>query len=417
MSITYSNFSPHSTITVNTWRGDTYQLEPDLFSWFTQKSMSQGTFNIQLVPRRPWDQLIQPQDYVEIRAAKEPVSGELPIIMRGFVDSASINTQMGTTGGPGEPRIIISGTDYTKLLTMWQILYLWTQNTFKPGNKHFKQNVVQASGFGLYGNFKIPTFSPSINAYMHTAFNNLVGQALKNLSQQGYKTFEDLTPKFSFPNYPVDGFNVASYTGSYWNLFEYITCAPFGELFVRDVSSGPEFVGRGTPYKTIDGRTPKTGNKIPNSGDIIDIQGISIQRTDSDVYTYFLTWAADGQLTGVTMSVYAAGVSNGILTKKSELFGIRPLQIDTPWIQAGSNAAQQNASDLNEWLAEVMGDNEQFWSGTVNCHGDPDYQIGTYRTVQEENKEFYISSVSNNYQYNANRWDATLQVVRGRNVG
>lgn len=202
--------------------------------------MNNGTFALNLVPRKPWDKLIQPMDYVEIRASRNPMRKELPIIMRGFVNAPDKNTAFGQTGGPSEPRMSITGQDYTKLLTMWQILYLFTQNILEPSHsKQFTRIINNAAGFGLFANYRIPIFSQSINDWITEAFKNVVDPMMKSIQSHNYPSLPDLLHSFNFPLYPMNGLPVASYTGSVWNLLSYAASPPFGELFVRDESGGP----------------------------------------------------------------------------------------------------------------------------------------------------------------------------------
>ncbi|MCL6442469.1 MAG: hypothetical protein K6T83_03220 [Alicyclobacillus sp.] len=436
MPLSVNQYTPKTKVIAHTWRGETYDLTGEIFSWSRGKNMNLGQFTLNLVPRKDkngltWADKLKAMDYVEIRASKTGrlINGELPIIIRGFVDGPAKNTQFSQRGGPSEPRIVVTGTDYTKLFNRWQILYLFTQNILQPSeSKQLSAIVAQDAGFGMFANYNIPLFSPSINAFASTAFKNIVDPMLRNLKKHNYPSFEDLTYDFAFPNYPMNGLTIASYTGSYWNLFQYISSPPFGELFIRDEQSGPVLIGRMTPYKTITGETPKHGNNIGNAGDITDISSINVTQTDQDLYTYFLTWAADGQLFNMTMPTFLPGLSNGVMTKKAALYGVNPLQIDTPWVSVASSGTSTNgkvspdalqmAADLNAWAIATLGDNELFWSGTITCHGDESYQVGTYRTVKDENQEFYLTGINDIFYVSENpTWTATLQVVRGIDLG
>lgn len=426
MAFLVSGYQPRTQIIARTWRGEEYDLTGSLFAWSRTKSLTQapGTFTLQLVPRanakgQTWNDLIKAQDIIEIRASKNGrlINGKLPIIMRGFVDAPSKNTQFAQSGGPSEPRITITGRDYTKLFLEWQILYLFTQNTLKKGG-NLSDIAAQAAGFGLFANYRLPIFGASLNSYMTTAFDNIINPVQKGLKAHPYPDFPELTHRFTFPDYKVNSFNVASYTGSYWNLFQYIASPPFGELFIIDEEDSPVLVGRATAYQDITGGTPSPGTKLASSGDILGVQSDDTDTTDADLSTYFLTWAADAQIIGPsTMPVVLPGLHNGVLTSKSSLYGIKPLNIDTPWLSMTDKNIVTAASDLNLWLVETMGDNERWYQGTLTCHGDEDYTIGTYRREPVSNRQYYISSIQDSYNYEGNRWDATLTVVRGRDLG
>lgn len=422
-------FQPQSTVIAQMWDGGTYDLTGELYSWTRQKGFPNGTFQLDFVRRtnangQTWADILKPMTYIEIRASNvgKTVNGKLPIILRGFVDGPIKSLQMGQSG-VNEPGVALSGQDFTAILNKWQILYLFTQNTFQQGG-NLNQIAAQASGFGLFANFNIPIFSNSINEYMQALFKNILDPTLKALGQHNFPSLPTLLNDFTYPQYPINGFTIASYTGSYYNLLQYVSSPPFGEMFVLDKEDAPYLIGRMTPYKKIDGTIPAPGVNIGNAGVIHPITAINVQQTDQDLYTYFLTWAADAQIVGpATMPTFMPGLSNGVMTAKSTLYGIMPFQISTPWVSlatsngtGSSDGALQLASTLNQWAIDVLGDNEQFWSGTVACHGDESYQIGTYRTVPETNQEFYITSISDTYNYNGNTWTCDLSVARGRDL-
>ena len=427
----FSNqYTPATTLTIHTWRGETYEIEGDMFNWTRTKSLSQpqGTFTINLTAAKDkkgltWADKLKPMDYVEIRASRYGTkkNGKLPIIMRGFIDDNEFATQFGTQNGPSEPRISIPGRDYAKLLLEWQILYLFTQNTFKTGG-NIGAIVGQSKGFGLFYNFHLPLMPTSITSFFNDSFSKLVTPILDGLKGYKYPTLPMMKGEFDFPNYPMSSLNVMSYTGSYWNLFDYFSSPPFGELFVIDTEEAPTLVSRMAPYQTVAGTTPAPGKALPVALTIEDTPVVNISQSDSDVYTYFLTYGASTQLVGITMPAFATGKGNGIQTKWANLYGIRPLQVDTSWIAEydANDPTKPNAnaieigSTLNQWLVATQGDNQLWWNGTIEGHGNENYQIGTYIKEPSTGKTFYLAGISDNYEYEGNQWTTQLQVVRGR---
>lgn len=423
LPITMREYNPQTQIVAHTWRGETLDITSSLFSWQRQKLLTSapGTFTLALTAAsdakgHTLADRLRAMDTIEIRASRNGtrIDGELPIIMRGFIDAAELGTAMGSTGGPSEPRVIVSGRDYTKLMLEWQILYLFTQNTL-AAKGNLKEILNNYAGFGLYGNFHLPIVGAPINTYMQEAFRNLMGPLQKGLHVYPYPELPELGTRFTFPDLILNSFNIASYTGSYWNLFQYLSSPPFGELFVIDEEAGPVLIGRGTAYQDIQGRTPYPGTKLDVTSEIESVQTDQTNRTDADVITYFLTWAANAQIVGPSsIPVVIPGFQNGILTEKAALYGIRPLMLDTPWLSMTDPAILQHASTLNKWLVDVMGDNEAWWQGTIACHGSEDYRIGTYAREPKTGRVYYVAGITDNYNYEGNRWDATLQVVRGR---
>ena len=426
-----NSYTPQTQVVVHTWRGQTYDLTNSLMttsapSWTRTKTLetAAGTFTLNLLPNQPWQKLLMPMDYVEIRASKtgKKVNGKFPIIMRGFIDRVGDSKQFGSTGGPSEPRLVIIGRDYTKLLIEWQILYLFTQNTFKSGG-NLASIAAQAQGFGMYLNFDLPIYPTSITSFMIAMMQKMVNPIFAGLRNYKYKSLPGLNHSFKFPDYPMSSINIMSYTGSYLNLFEYVVSPPFGELFVEEGPDTPILVSRMTPYRDLSGKTPSPAASLTNAGEIIDISGIDTTFSDTDVYTYFLTWGASTQQVGLTQPVFATGKNNGVFQSSANLYGQRPLIIDTSWIAEydGANPKQPNSgaiqigSQLNEWLMATMEQNAEFLGGTISCHGDESYQIGQYRTVPATNQEFYIAGIQDSFTIK-DGWTAYLTVERGRNL-
>ncbi len=433
----YDDYIPKTTVTVYTWRGETYDLTPSLFNWQRGKYVDQsqpGTFTLNLVASqdksgKTYADLLMPMDYVEIRASKygKKANGKLPIIMRGFVDQATYSLSLGGSGGPQEPRIIVTGRDFTKLLIIWQVLYLWTQNTLKASGDLAKIEA-EASGFGLYFNFGLPLYPESIASF----FKDMMAKMISPIqaSMKGFKYPIDLPwfrGDFAFPDFPISSLNVLSYTGSYWNLLQYFASPPFGELFVWDDADGPVLTSRMAPYKTLGGSTPAPSPlTLESEGDFHNVSAINISRSDTDLYTYFLTYGASTQLVGLTMPVYVTGSGNGVITPVAGLFGVRPYTVDTSWIgeydssdpgKPNSNAIQIGDT-LNKWLVDVMGGMQYFWSGNIACHGDENYRIGTYRTLTQRKQDYYIASIQDTFTVGSDGttsdiWTANIGIVRG----
>ncbi len=301
MSLQWQDFHPKMQVTARTWRGQSYNLTNDVVQWTTQKDISQpqGSFSIYLTANSDssgtWADKIQPMDYIEIQASATGATsgGQLPVIMRGFVDYVGISTQFGQTGGPSEPRVVIQGRDYSKLLLDWQILYLWTQNIANSAEQ-------QTLGLDYYMlNQGLNTGVETLNQLFQNAFKVLVDPIFSGLKSKGLSNIPSLNLSVDFPDYEVsiNAGNMLGYQGSYWNFFSYYASPPFGELFIRETESYPEMVARVTPYHTYDGKTPSPGTNLSPSITIpeVNIQSSTLGITDTDVYTYYLTW---GDATG-----------------------------------------------------------------------------------------------------------------------
>lgn len=435
----YHDYHPRTTVIARTWRGEMYDLTPYLYSWQRIKSLSQsqpGTFTLSLFGAKDKNgktlaDLLMPMDYIEIRASKtgQKVDGEYPIIMRGFVDTCTDSLTFGQSGGPNEPRITISGRDYTKLLIEWQVLYLWTQNTLS-GKGNLAAIEAQAYGLGLYYNFHLPITPESITKFFESVMHNMVNPIIGGLRKHNYG-FElpGINYNFVFPDFPMSSLNILSYTGSYWNLMQYIASPPFGELFIWDDVDTPVLTSRLTPYKTVEGDNPYPSTlDLQPEGTFEDVVSYSVSRTDTNLDTYFLTYGSTTQMVGLTMPTFV-DASNGVLTQWASLYGTRPNLLDTSWIAEydPSNPGQPNTSAwgigdiLNQWALATMGENQYFWNGTIQCHGSEDYRIGTYWILKEREEMYYLAGIEDTYLCGStgsesDSWTATLTVERGRPV-
>lgn len=423
MTFNYVAFQPAFSILCHTMRGETYTLTGDVVSWQTQKAISQpqGTFVINLVARKrggqTWDELLQPMDYIEIRAHENPRPGTIPVIMRGFVDYVSKSATFAQAGGPSEPRVTIQGRDYSKLLLEWQVLYLYTMNN------QLKMSTAAGSAlpFGLTYNYGIPSKLMPLPTFFNELNTHLAEPIVKGL--HGYNSnVPDWRFAIDLPNWEMTTTPILSYTGSFWNLYAYFASAPFGELFIRDDEAGPTLYARMPPYKTYEGGTPPPASQIPTNITIStsEMQTYTVGRTDNDVYDYFLTWGDAMQGVGLTMPSFATDPNNGVNTLGQSLYGPRPLIIDSTWVNPYSSNGKKNnqnalaqASTLNVWLMNVMSENQFFKMGTFTVAGRHEYQIGQYANVAEWDEEYYIEGVSHNFVY-PQLWTTQLQVVRGR---
>jgi len=388
--ISVTTYTPTTSVTVHTRNGDEYDVTGDLISWQTSKAITSGqptgTFTVNLVARSDtagsWADKIRPMDYVEIRASKTGAQTPLPIIMRGFVTSSEQALQFDVSGGP-QRQVTLTGQDFGKILTNWQILYLW--------QIHAVQSLYAALGYGLSGNFGIDATDSTPTKFFGQSMSHIIEPAVARL-QKINPAVPDLGLVVSIPErYQMPVVAVESYTGSYWNLLQTFASPPFGELFVFDDADGPKLVARMAPYHTLAGDYPPPGQPPMLEPAIIPAQDISaydLERSDQDALSFFFTYSDAASLTGTSAASYVlpGGERNPVYyPATADLYGLRQEINDTPWVTmadvgnpySGSQATAI-AGELNSWLAAVMKDNPEFLSGTIDCHGDPDLIVGRY---------------------------------------
>jgi hypothetical protein len=444
-------------------------------SFSTHKDMNTpyGQFVIELtaVPDRTgktWRDKIHAMDYVEIRAGDVRRSTPLPMIMRGFVDSVQESIQFDTAGRPTRT-ITVAGRDWGKLLSMWQVQYLWPIDPLTAFVQAVTNNPI-ATTFA----FGIPMTVQTGAQFAQYVLDKVVAPVAALLQgvfpQVPMPTLYTALPSQAIiaPSY------VENFTGSYWNLLSYYQSPPFGELFLLDQDDEVQLVFRLAPLHDYYGQAPDLFQAVAGDAGAIeepiaipsaDVAAYTLGRTDNQVYTYFITMpdsslpqvlsvanfinanaatinaedtvdvtAIAGQLKGTVPHPYLnaqlepkAPANPIYLADFIPVYGFRPLTVNTPWLGGAvangltGSATQQIASDLCWWLYQVNRDNADWLAGTITLHGNEYLHIGRYLQIVHPDRieEFYITSVDHKFVYaepgNPNgTWISTLGVSRGR---
>jgi hypothetical protein len=102
--------------------GRPVDLTKHIRSLSLQKNLYQlaGTFEIELLPgtdvnRASWYYRTSPMDYIEIRFTRDSNLQEIPVVMRGFVESVGMSAAVDDNGRPC-PDLHVSGSDLGKIL-------------------------------------------------------------------------------------------------------------------------------------------------------------------------------------------------------------------------------------------------------------------------------------------------------------
>lgn len=423
------------------------------------KDISQpyGTFVLSFTARQTatgsWADKLPFRTYVEIRAGVG--AGTPPIVMRGFVDQASQLMQMPrSTGGPSRSSVV-TGRDYGALLTDWQILYLWG---IDPMATYLSANSGLGNPLSATLGIQVDATDPAV--IIADFFDTLVTPALDTLRRTTGMPLPPFRQAVSLPPaYQVNMVPLQNWQGAWWNFLDYFASPPWGEAFVFDDAASPVFLLRQTPYKTwttgayplpFPAATPHNGffgDVTLNAGDVTAHQLTTNQGLQ--LYTYYLTVPDLASMTTQTQAAwYMVDVAGQPLTteagarqpgsnpyfdvERAAIWGVRPLQVYTPWIAAlnqlvpsasDPNPAATLAARMNTWLVQVFRDNDKFVSGTLQTHFDPAWQIGRYVTLPSPPVggepgpwEAYIERVSHTFDLASNQATATstLNVVRGR---
>ncbi|MCL8207192.1 MAG: hypothetical protein K6V97_03840 [Actinomycetia bacterium] len=417
-----------------------------------------GTFVLTFTSRQDaagsWASKLPPRTYVEIRAGVAQ-RGNPPILMRGFVDqSQQVMAMPPQTGGP-QRQVQIVGRDYGGLLADWQLLYLWAVDPMStllaaaiPG---YPVNSV---------NFNIP-LDPTQPQPVGTALQQIVDHmiapsvdalrnALAHAPLPALRTWIYLPSRFT-----INFMNVEPWTGVYWNLINFLASPPLGEAFVFDDDPGPTLVVRRTPYKAWDGTYPLESQDPAAHGFFPDITvdggalaagqqaAHQLGMDASEVFTYYFVmpdqadmfnqpptqfFYAEGQAgapgTNVPASAFEGASANPIFdADQAQRYGLRVLQIQTPWVYLGGTsdtatytAMAAKCAELATWCYQVFRYNDRYVGGTITLHGHEQYRVGRYVRIPPWRLAFYLQGVDhliNISDVNAT-WQTTLTVVRGQ---
>ena len=433
----------------------------------TSKTTNQpyGTFNLTFTSQErghgTWADKLPYRTYVEIRAGANTV-GTPPILMRGFVSTGTQSLTMPQAPNGPARQVVISGKDMGVILADWQILYLWG---IDPMATYLNANTSGGDALGHALGVSVQSTNPA--QLVHSFFDKLVATAINGLQHTISPAIPSMTPEITLPSaYQVNFVNLQPWQGSYANFLDYFASPPWGENFVYDAETGPQYILRQTPYKNFStGSYPLPFGDVGNNGffpDVTinagDITGHALTINGAEqVYTYYLTipdmassqaqsnalWyyvsTGNATITKVAQpktSTQAGGVQFTTPTQaqipgsnpyydaeRANIWGIRPLQVTTPWISAIDQTMTPIPAQMNTWLVNVFQNNDLFSSGTISCHGHQALQIGRYvvlapgtNTVFAQPYEAYIEQVDHliDIYSNTATWTTNLGVVRGR---
>ncbi len=456
----------------------------------TRKTTSQsyGTFALVFTSQQDsqgsWADKLPFRTYVEIRSGTNTV-GTPPMLMRGLVDSPGQTMQMPASPAGPQREVTISGRDLGAIPADWQVLYLWgidPMATFIQGNMQ--------NGDALSAQLGVQPGVQDPNTLLKAFISKLVnGTAISGI-QKIIPQVPTMQAQVSIPSqYQVNFLSLQPWQGAYSSFLDYFASPPWGEDFYLDTPTAAQLVVRQTPYKEFTsgqyplpyGGSPESNGFFPDvtiAGGDVTAHDLTINGANQ-LYTYYSTTPDLSSVLGQsfaqffyvsqTLKIGTAGAVNGQVTtgsttispheaiptnptatgtptvqtqpnqatqpgsnpyfdaRAAALWGIRQLQLTTPWVATLQPTFGQQTQDqvaaLNTWLVNVYRNNDLFSSGTITCHGHQDLMIGRYLvvtpnppTVSASVWEGYIQSVTHQIDIASNSasWQTTLGLVRGR---
>lgn len=447
-------------------------------SFSTHKDLNSvaGQFQLQLTSVRDhqgqtYRDILHAMDYIEIRAADLATNASpLPVVMRGFIDSVQESLQFDQAGNPTRT-ITITGSDWGKLLNIWQVQYLWPLDPYTA----YIQAIAPVP-IALSSAFNIP--------YTVQTASQFFGYILRQIVDPVAALYQGVIPQMPTPTLytampsfaQIAPTYVEAFTGSYWNLLTYYQSPPFGECFLLDRDADVALIARLAPYHNYFGNPVDLLNSVKGDAGALeapvvitidDVASYQLGRTDANVYTYFLTQPDNSlpQALGVASFVSAPGEAAVVATDQAQgasaiagriagpvshpylnpllepkapanpiyvtdmlpIYGFRPQVVTSPWLGAlllnGVQQARSDAAQLTWWLYQTGRDNADWLAGTITLHGREDLRIGRYLVVDHGSyqMEFYIVSCDHTFVYTQpsdarGTWTTTLGVSRGRKL-
>jgi len=424
----------------------TREDEIDLTPWVKTLSVNKtladpsGSFEISMLPatdRKPvlsWYYRVSPMDYIEIGFTRNYEDIEIPIVMRGFVDNVSRSAMVDNNGSPNRG-YTISGRDFGKILEISRIYYLKELSSdlrlmALPGHEKFKEKY----GVQLTGK---PT--------------GIIKDIL-SVAQDQLTEIQELIPRVPSIDYlasttilgSVNQFCLTQDDGSVWDLLRYFDNAPWNELFIMDLSTGPTLVFRETPWKdySVDNDyivEPDSDVEEQTLDPMIRITPSSVisfnlSRSDAEVKNYFFTYPIQNLIGGTTAfkatvmssaSTVDALTTNPIMIPHDDedaglnRFGFRKFENTSEYFDKGDlGTSKELAIKLNKILHKAMKNNGNYESGSFTVKGDSDIRPGKYITFDTRagvKPEFYIAGVSHqlNLEHGSESFQTSVSVERG----
>lgn len=338
--------------------------------------------------------LIEPMDMVEIRMARVAGSGDLPLVMRGFVSSIRRAETIAEDGRPMRV-VIVQGQDETKL---WYNFGIFPENVYRTTGDFIDR-------FALLARTKI--------AVRMLPVNDMMGQLVDMLNVK-VAEMSDYTdagiPQYSFEGTVPEGVISPSLIaplmkGAFWQLAGIIADRPWNELFIESREEGPVVVFRPVPYFALEGGgliMPGATDPGAFDRDSEHVVTWDVSRSDHRTANFFWVEPSGGQLdsnAGVNVAALRTGAvdSYGNPNSALEIFGHRKLQHVTRLMPDTATKApmnedpgikEQKIDDQNAWhirraeqLRDLNMDNVAWEEISLVLQGHEELRPGRYLRI------------------------------------
>ncbi|MBD1372588.1 M23 family metallopeptidase [Hazenella sp. IB182357] len=362
-------------------RGQAIDAEVMAISTQTDLGQDAGVFQLVLVARNEWQQVIAANDLVRIEMKR----AEGDTVFVGLVDTIS---EVAEFDQKPQVQVTIAGRSLAKTLLHFEI---------GVSNPMLAMGWLSGAGVVFTGT--------TAKQQVEQIFDLFLGKRYLDYTfSNGAKIGEMIQRRISSRAgvaaiMPTDE-SFMSYQGTLYNLLKEIAEEPFHQLFFEVYDGKPTFVFRETPFN----QAPWTGLPLHRIGDQAVVSS-QLARNDLETFSLFLVeWNL----------LKDAGLSQQPLVYEPYLkkYGIKRLHRYTNYNGESSDLLRQSMIDLYNWF--VM--NPNFWSGTITVQGNAHYKVGERLLYQSERDgssfEFFIEGVQHQF-VRFGEWKTVLSVTRG----
>ncbi|MEG2827993.1 MAG: hypothetical protein RR903_00735 [Edwardsiella sp. (in: enterobacteria)] len=331
--------------------------------------------------------LIEPMDVVEIRmwGGLGTCPNPLPIRMRGFVTRVNRRREMGQDGKPRRV-VTVSGNDYTKALTMYQIVY----NPYYDGGGALMTgwSFFEQVGEGAVNNVEgQQLIDMALNA-PKGSINSLLAKLIPENNGMPRQITADVQAQGKASN------AFANESGTMWDLLSHYLDVPlFNELFVQSREAGEFLVWRPRPFFDMTTRESIQPILMPDYAVLPDNMIVSIDQNRDDTEVYNWVWATStafdlaGDQYRQNQALLGADKTPAINYPNTSIdfYGIRAMYGDTVMdapdvAYNGSGLTEQSQNErsgqVNDWISdrrrimqETVKDNVVLETGSILAKG------------------------------------------------
>lgn len=388
--------------------------------------------------------LIEPMDFIEIRAAGQKTGNTLPLLMRGFVGSVT-STEDIDSGSP-QRQIVVTGYDVARVLQILRV-------RFGALGMTADQSAALSAEFGIpFGAPALAAFEaltqftgsqPQFSTpaqFLQSVVTNLVVPYLQKLfsgtaALAGLATIAAACDIVDGMVPPLSGAQAFDGRSVYEVLASTLDVGAFNELFVDDGdAAGLTLVARPAPWLDANNATISGGAVAEMQIDTSDLVRITQTRSDAGVSNYYWVQRSADLLNDAQIRLAgAAGDSSTFLVTDEEnssptTFGWRLMEVSTALTNPGAAIQAPTAAGVgprrvsdSEWLTarrlllkSYNRDNLVFESGTMLLKGNPAIRTGMYLLLQRGLDVNWYYAVSVSHEFGQGRgYLTTVQFERG----